>query len=234
MKTNEIQYQICPSIFAGDIGKLVEEAQSVDIPEIEYLHVDVMDGHYVPNLTMGPDVVKSLKKHTRFKLDVHLMISNAPEMIPLFTDAGADILTIHQEAVTHLHRQIHRIKELGARAGVSLNPATSLETLRWVLSDVDLVLVMCVNPGFSGQDFIKSSVSKVKQLDRWKQQEGSHLIIQVDGGIEPDNAGEMFAAGARYFVSGSAIFYHENRPAAIRNMIRSIETARTDQQSLKV
>ncbi|MCK5454332.1 MAG: ribulose-phosphate 3-epimerase, partial [Calditrichia bacterium] len=125
-------YQILPSILAADSGKMIEEAQTVDIPEVEYLHIDIMDGHFVPNLTMGPNIVRSLKKNTRFKLDVHLMITNAPEMIAEFADAGADIITIHQEAVTHLHREIYQIKNLGLKAGVSLNPATPVETLKWI------------------------------------------------------------------------------------------------------
>ncbi len=231
---NKKNYHILPSILGGDLGRLVEEAQTVDIPEIEYLHVDIMDGHFVPNLTMGPDIVKSLKKHTRFKLDVHLMISNAPEMIPSFADAGADILTIHQEAVIHLHHEVNHIKKRGVKAGVSLNPSTSLDTLRWVFSDIDLVLIMSVNPGFSGQEFIEASLGKVKQLEHMRKQEGARFHIEVDGGINVENAGKMYESGARFFVSGSAIFYEKDRPAAIHNLIKSIEDARTHQTSLEV
>ena len=135
------KFSILPSILAADPGRVIEEAQTVDLPEVEYLHIDVMDGHFVPNLTIGPNIVKTLKKHTRFKLDVHLMITNAPDMIPAFIDAGADILTIHQEAVYHLHREVSRIKEAGVKAGVSLNPATSIDTLQWITGEVDLILI---------------------------------------------------------------------------------------------
>ncbi len=221
-------YRILPSILAADAGKIIEEAQTVDIPGIDTLHIDVMDGHYVPNLTMGPAIVKSLKKHTRFKLDVHLMISNSPEVIPLYADAGADFITIHQEAVTHLQRQVQRIKDLGVRAGVSLNPGTSLDTLRWVLSDVDLVLIMSVNPGFGGQKFIPSSQEKITALHRIVQDLGLNIIIEVDGGINAENAGLLYLAGARYFVAGTAIFSHARRSPAIQKIVSSIESARTN------
>jgi ribulose-phosphate 3-epimerase len=235
MRNSHIKnYKILPSILGGDLGKLVEEAQSVDIPEIEYIHVDIMDGHFVPNLTMGPAIVRSLKKHTRFKLDVHLMISNAPQMIPMFTDAGADILTIHQEAVIHLHREVNHIRERGIKAGVSLNPSTSLDTLRWVLSDLDLVLIMSVSPGFGGQEFIEQSLVKVNQLEHWRQQEGASFFIEVDGGIDARNAARMYESGARYFVAGTAIFHEKDRPGAVRRMIQAIEDTRKRQISLEV
>ena len=220
------EYKILPSILSADPGKLVEEAQTVDLPEIEYLHIDVMDGHFVPNLTIGPHIVQSLKKHTRFKLDVHLMITNAPDMIPQFADAGADILTIHQEAVFHLHREIYRIKNYGIKAGVSLNPSTPVETLKWVIDDLDLVLIMSVNPGFGGQKFIPQSPEKIANLEHLRSESPSNFIIEVDGGIDPQTSPAAYRAGARYFVAGSAIFGRENRKQAILDIQKSIEKER--------
>lgn len=227
-------YQILPSVLAADPGKIIEEAQTVDIPEIEYLHIDVMDGHFVPNLTMGPNIVKSLKKHTRFKLDVHLMITNAPEMVSEFADAGADIVTIHQEAVTHLHREIHKIKDYGIKAGVSLNPATPVESLSGIMSDIDLVLIMSVNPGFGGQKFIPQSSQKLKQLSMITNERAANLIVEVDGGIDPDTAGLAFESGARYLVAGSAIFKKKDRPQAIRDIGKSIEERKENSQTYQV
>jgi len=224
-------FKILPSILSADFGFLIDEARTVDIPEINYLHVDVMDGHFVPNLTIGPQVVKSLKEHTRFKLDVHLMIDKVAEFVPLFAEAGADNITIHQETVTHLHREIHRIKQYGISAGVTINPATSLENLRWILTDVDLVLIMSVNPGFGGQKFIADSLQKIRQLSRWREEIGANFIIEVDGGIETANAGEVYLAGARYLVAGSHIFHQPDRAVAIRNLIKGIETAKSEHLS---
>ncbi|MEJ2635998.1 MAG: ribulose-phosphate 3-epimerase [Calditrichia bacterium] len=231
MIPQQTDYKILPSILSADFGKFAEEAKTVDIQEIDHLHIDVMDGHFVPNLTIGPQVVESLKKHTRFKFDVHLMIENAPEFIPRFAEAGADFITIHQEAVIHLHRNIYLIKEHGVKAGVTINPATSLESIRWVLNDVDLVLIMSVNPGFGGQEFIPASVEKIRQLAKWREEMGANFIIEVDGGIEPETIGQAYAAGARYFVSGSFIFSKADRPGAIRSMIRSIEDTRRKMSS---
>lgn len=227
-------YQILPSILAADSGKMIEEAQTVDIPEVEYLHIDVMDGHFVPNLTMGPNIVRSLKKHTRFKLDVHLMITNAPEMIAEFADAGADIITIHQEAVTHLHREIYQIKNLGLKAGVSLNPATPVETLKWIISDIDLLLIMSVNPGFGGQRYIPQITQKLKQMSIIKQDKGANFIIEVDGGIDPDTVGPAYESGARYFVAGSAIFNKKDRHRAIQDIRKSVEDRRSSPGTYQV
>jgi ribulose-phosphate 3-epimerase len=215
-------FQILPSVLAADSGKLIEEAQTVDIPEIEYLHIDVMDGHFVPNLTMGPAVVKSLKKHTRFKLDVHLMVSNPAEMIPLFAEAGADILTIHQEANVNIHRQLDSIKKLNIKSGISLNPATPLESITWILSEVNLVLLMSVNPGFGGQKFIPLTLEKVKKLRELRQSKQGTFVIEVDGGIDVKNVGTLFSAGTDYFVIGTGIFRLSDRPAAIREIIHFI------------
>lgn len=217
------EYKILPSILSADHGQIVQEAATVDIPEVDYLHLDVMDGHFVPNITFGPQVVASLKKHTRFKLDVHLMIENVDFYLPRFAEAGADIITIHQEATTHLQRSISLIHEWGAKAGVALNPATSLETLRWVLGEVDLVLVMSVNPGFGGQKFIETSGEKIRALREIKNRGKYHFIIEVDGGIDGRTAPLVYGAGASYLVAGNAIFGAENRAAAIRKMIHAIE-----------
>lgn len=228
MKNSSVKtFQILPSLLAADFGKLVEEAQTVDIPEIEFLHIDVMDGHFVPNLTMGPSIVKSLKKHTRFKLDVHLMITNPAEMIPFFADAGADILTIHQEADFHIHRQLDFIRKFDIKCGISLNPATSLDTLTWILSEVDQVLLMSVNPGFGGQKFIPFTLEKIQNLRAQRKAQSGKFVIEVDGGIDAKNAGSLFSAGTDFFVIGTGIFQYSDRPKAIREIIQSINSSRT-------
>jgi ribulose-phosphate 3-epimerase len=215
-------FKVLPSILSADFGRFVEEAATVDIPEVEYLHIDVMDGHFVPNMTFGPQVVESLKKHTRYKLDVHLMINKIPEFVPKFAGAGADIITIHQEADDHLHRHVHQIKEFGILAGVSINPATPLESIKWILSDVDLVLIMTVNPGFGGQSFIPSSLEKIEQLDRIRTQKNMNFVIEVDGGIDKNTAGKVVVSGANFLVAGNAIFGEKDRPIAIQNIINSV------------
>ncbi len=218
-------FRILPSILSADFGKLVEEARQVDIAEIEYLHVDVMDGHFVPNLTFGPRIVESLKKHTRFKLDVHLMIEQLERQLPWFLEVQPDILTVHVEAVTHLHRAVRQIRESGIQAGVALNPATSLEAVRWVLEEVDLVLIMSVNPGFGGQQFIPASLEKIKELNRWKIEQKAHFVIEVDGGIAPDNIGAVYLAGAEYLVAGNAVFGQKDRPKAVKDLIHAVQEA---------
>ena len=228
MKNSSVKsFQILPSVLAADSGKLIAEAQTVDLPEIEYLHIDVMDGHFVPNLTMGPAVVKSLKKHTRFKLDVHLMVTNPAEMIPPFAEAGADILTIHQEVDAHIHRQLDFIKKFDIKSGISLNPATPLESITWILSEVDLVLLMSVNPGFGGQKFIPTTLEKIKKLHDLRQKENGRFVIEVDGGIDSKNVDTLFSAGTDYFVIGTAIFQFFDRSKAIREIIHSINHDRT-------
>ena len=237
MRSNKVKalmsdFKILPSILSADHGKFVTEAKEVDIPEIEYLHIDVMDGHFVPNITFGPKVVSSLKKHTRFKLDVHLMIENVDDYIPEFAEAGANIITIHQEATRHLDRSLNLIRESGSKVGVTINPATPVETLQWVLDSVDLVLIMSVNPGFGGQSFIESSVQKIRQLAEMKQKGNHKFIIEVDGGIDHQTAPLTYQAGAEYFVAGNAIFGQTDRPAAIRKIIQSIEAERRKQKTI--
>lgn len=219
-------YKILPSILAADHGQFVAEAGTVDMPEVEFLHIDVMDGHFVPNITFGPAVVASLKKHTRFKLDVHLMIENVDFYIPKFAEAGADTIIIHQEATVHLQRSLGLIRECGAKAGVAINPATALETLRWVFAEIDTVLIMTVNPGFGGQEFIQSSPEKIHLLRDIKEKGGYRFIIEVDGGIDEKTAPLVIEAGASYLVAGSAIFGKADRPGAIRQIIASIEDHR--------
>jgi ribulose-phosphate 3-epimerase len=225
-------FKILPSILSADHGRFIEEAKAVDLPEIEYIHVDVMDGHFVPNITFGPNVVSSLKKHTRFKLDVHLMIENVDDFIPQFAKAGANIITIHQEATRHLNRSLSLIRQHHAKAGVTVNPATPLDTISWVLDRVDLVLIMSVNPGFGGQSFITSSVEKVRQLAHMRAEGNHDFIIEVDGGIDPQTAPLVWEAGAGYFVAGNAIFGQSDRAAAIQKMIQSIEAARKQKKTV--
>ncbi len=224
-------FQILPSILAADHGRFVEEAQTVDIPEIEYLHIDVMDGHFVPNITFGPQVVASLKKHTRFRLDVHLMIENVDRYTPAFAEAGADIITIHQEAGPHLHRSLALIRDCRARAGVALNPATPLESIRWVLDAVDLVLIMSVNPGFGGQKFIPAALQKIAELRAIKEREKLSFIIEVDGGVDAKTAPQVWSAGAEFLVAGSAVFGKTDRPGAAREIIAAVERAQQRGQS---
>lgn len=226
------EFKILPSILAADHGKFIEEAKTVDLPEIEFIHVDVMDGHFVPNITFGPKVVASLKKHTRFKLDVHLMIENVDDFIPQFAKAGADIITIHQEACRHLNRSLSLIRQHNAKAGVTINPATPLESISWVLDRVDLVLIMSVNPGFGGQSFIESSVKKIRQLSRMRAEGNHDFIIEVDGGIDSQTAPLVCDAGAEYLVAGNAIFGQPDRAAAIRKIIQSLEAKQKQKRTI--
>ena len=218
-------YKILPSILSADHGKFVEEALSLSSGNIDMLHIDVMDGHFVPNITFGPAVVASLKKNTPFRLDAHLMIENPDEYSPLFAEAGASIVTVHQEAAKHLNRSLQLIKDHGALAGVSLNPATSLNTIEWVLDQVDLVLVMSVNPGFGGQKFIASSLEKIRKLAALRADRNLNFIIEVDGGINSRTAGPAVAAGADYLVAGNAVFGQKDRSAALRELRKAVDQA---------
>ena len=215
-------FQIMPSVLAADHGRFIDEAATVDIPDINWLHIDVMDGHFVPNITFGPRVVASLKAHTRFQLDVHLMINNVDDYIPAFAQAGASYLTIHQEAARHLHRSLMLIRENGVRPGVAINPATPLESIRNVLGIVDLVLVMSVNPGFGGQSFIMNTLQKLQEVKQLRDELRLDFAIEVDGGIDALTAPLVVQAGAELLVAGSAIFGAEDRPVAIRNILDGI------------
>jgi ribulose-phosphate 3-epimerase len=207
--------KIAPSILSADFSRLGEEVLAVDRAGADYIHVDVMDGHFVPNITIGPPVVAALRKITSKPLDVHLMIANPDFYIPEFARAGADIITVHQEAAVHLHRTVQLIKSFGKKAGVSLNPATPVETLDVILDELDLVLVMSVNPGFGGQEFIASAIDKIRALRQRIFTRGLATELQVDGGIKIDNIGTVAAAGADVLVAGSAIFSTADYAATI-------------------
>jgi ribulose-phosphate 3-epimerase len=198
--------QIAPSILAADFARLADEIAAVERGGADLLHIDVMDGHFVPNITMGPQVVESIKKVAKLPLDVHLMITNADAFIPEFVSAGADYVTVHVEACSHLHRTIQLIKERGAKAGVTLNPATPVSLLQEILPEVDLVLIMSVNPGFGGQKFIPSVLKKITATREMLDRSHSLALLEVDGGIKVDNAAKVLAAGADVLVAGSAIF----------------------------
>lgn len=210
--------KIAPSILSADFSKLGEEIKEVEQGGADYIHVDVMDGHFVPNITIGPLIVKSIRPITNLPLDVHLMIANPDQYIPEFAKAGADIISVHVEACPHLHRTIHLIKEQGKKAGVVLNPATPVETIQHILPDVDLVLLMTVNPGFGGQSFIPSVLPKIKQIRQMVDDLGLPIEIEVDGGVNQDTAKQCIEAGANVLVAGSAIYNKENRKEAIQQI----------------
>ncbi len=197
---------IAPSILSADFARLGEEVRAVDEAGADWIHIDVMDGHFVPNLTIGPGVVKALRPHTDKPFDVHLMISPVDLFLDAFAEAGADIITVHPEAGPHLHRTVQRIKALGKKAGVSLNPATPAKALDYVLEDIDLVLVMSVNPGFGGQKFISSQLRKIEAIAKRVAKEKLDVLIEVDGGIDPETAPQAVNAGANVLVAGSATF----------------------------
>ena len=210
--------RIAPSILAADFSKLAEEVRSVESAGIDLLHIDVMDGRFVPNISMGPLVVRALKPLTSCEMDVHLMIEEPDRYIPDFVDAGADRISVHVEACPHLHRTIQLIKSHGIKAGVVLNPATPILTIKHVLQDIDFVLIMTVNPGFGGQKFIPQMVEKIAEAFELFAKEAPHLVIQVDGGINKDTIERCYQAGAREFVAGSAIFNQSDRKLAIEGL----------------
>jgi len=211
---------IAPSILSADFAKLGEEVRAIDEAGADWIHIDVMDGHFVPNLTIGPGVVKALRPHTAKPFDVHLMISPVDSFLDAFAEAGADIITVHPEAGPHLHRTVQRVKALGKKAGVSLNPATPAKALDYVLEEVDLVLVMSVNPGFGGQKFISSQLRKIEAIANRVAKESLDVIIEVDGGIDPETAPRAIAAGATALVAGTAAF--RGGPSAYAGNIKAL------------
>ena len=211
---------IAPSILSADFSRLGEDIKAVEAAGADVIHVDVMDGHFVPNITIGPLVVKAVRKVTDLPLDVHLMISDADSYIEDFANAGADWITVHVEACPHLHRTIHQIRAMGKKAGAVLNPATSLTTLDQILPDLDLIMLMSVNPGFGGQSFIESSLGKIRALRQMLDNIGSQAGIEVDGGVSPASIGRITEAGANIFVAGSAVFGQDDYQASISELKR--------------
>lgn len=218
-QVNDMQHtMIAPSILSADFARLGEQIKAVAEAGADVIHVDVMDGHFVPNITIGPLVVKAVRRITDLPLDVHLMIENPDRYLEDFAAAGADWITVHVETGFHLHRTIHKIKELGKKAGAVLNPATPLETLDYILEDVDLVMVMSVNPGFGGQSFIPSALDKIRKLKEMIDARGLSTGIEVDGGVSPETIGGIAEAGANIFVAGSAIFGRQDYAGVISEM----------------
>jgi len=212
------EFMIAPSILSADFSRLGEEIKAAEEAGADVIHVDVMDGHFVPNITIGPPVIASVRRVTDLPLDVHLMISDADTYIENFAKAGADWITVHVEVCPHLHRTIGRIKELGKKAGAVLNPATPLVTLDEILPDLDLVMLMSVNPGFGGQSFIRSTINKIKSLRRMIGDLGLEIGIEIDGGVSPETIADVAGAGANIFVAGSAVFGRPDYGKVIREM----------------
>ncbi len=217
-KPNQRSIKIAPSILSADFARLGEQVQAVEQAGADFIHVDVMDGHFVPNITIGPLVVSALKKVTRLPLDVHLMIENPDQMIPAFIDAGSDLITVHVEVCRHLHRTVQSIKQKGLQAGVVLNPATPILSLEDILADVDLVLLMSVNPGFGGQSFIPHVLNKMSLLRRMVDERGLNTALEIDGGVKLSNAAQIANAGTDILVAGSAVFEAADPGQVVKQM----------------
>jgi ribulose-phosphate 3-epimerase len=210
--------QIVPSILSADFARLADDIGRVEPSGIRMLHVDIMDGHFVPNLTIGPPVVKSIRKITKLTLDLHLMITDPDKFAPLFIEAGADQISVHYEAATHLDRTVRMIQGEGVRAGVVLNPATPVSALEDILYLADYVLVMSVNPGFEAQEFIPNALHKIRQLDRLRRERGLGFAIEIDGGVHAANVAEIVQSGCDWLVAGSAVFHSADPAAAVKEM----------------
>jgi len=211
--------KIAPSILSADFSKLGEEILAVEKGGADYIHIDVMDGHFVPNITIGPLIVEAIRPITKLPLDVHLMIENPDQYIEAFAKAGADYITVHVEACRHLHRTIQNIKSFGIKAGVVLNPATPVESIQHIIGEIDMVLLMSVNPGFGGQKFIPEVLPKIRKVKEMAEQKGVDMEIEIDGGVNPETAKLCMEAGANVLVAGSAIYNQEDYAEAI-SMIR--------------
>jgi len=210
--------KIAPSILSADFSRLGDEIRAVEAAGADYIHIDVMDGHFVPNITIGPLIVEAARKVTSLPLDVHLMIENPDRYIPDFAAAGADIIVVHAEATNHLHRTVQLIKSFGKKAGVALNPATPLTVLYYILEELDLLLLMTVNPGFGGQSFIEACLPKIHSLRAILDRRGCEAELEVDGGVKPANITRISHAGADVFVAGSAVFGASDYAATIREL----------------
>ncbi|WP_340394082.1 ribulose-phosphate 3-epimerase [Paenibacillus sp. FSL E2-0190] len=217
--------RIAPSLLSADFARLGPEVAEAEASGGDWIHVDVMDGHFVPNITLGPPIVKAVSLHTKLPLDVHLMIESPERYIPDFAAAGASVITVHAEACVHLHRVVHQIKELGLMASVAINPGTPASAVREVLEDVDMILVMTVNPGFGGQAFIPNTLRKITQIREWANEVNPDLLIEVDGGVSEETAPLVVAAGADVLVAGNAVFGRSDRAAAIRGIREAAESA---------
>jgi ribulose-phosphate 3-epimerase len=217
--------QIVPSILSADFARLAEDIGKVERAGVRMLHVDIMDGHFVPNLTLGPPVVKSIRKITKAVLDLHLMISDPDKYAPLFIEAGADQVSVHFEAATHLDRTVRMIQALGARAGVVINPATPVHSLDDILYLVDYVLVMSVNPGFEAQKFIPNALKKIRRLDQIRREQRLSFAIEIDGGVSAENTAEIVRSGCDWLVAGSAVFHSADPEATVKQMQQIAESA---------